>query len=106
MNKAFVCGAHTLQSGPALNYQVKGIPEAKPCFTSSAYLAPQAGRVSPSDCALLFWDRRSSRRFELEKNNQTKRNFLSFPWLGVGLHLFALLHGHNRHGDTKKAGPP
>lgn len=89
MNKAFVCGAHTLQSGPALNYQVKGITEVKPCFTFRAYLTPEARRVCPFDCALLLWNHRSSRRFELEKNKQTKKK-LSFPWLRVGTHLLAL----------------
>lgn len=73
MNKAFVCAAHTLQSSPALNYQVKGITELKPCFTSSTHLTPEARRICPFDCPLVLWNHRSSRRFEDEKNQKKKK---------------------------------
>lgn len=81
MNKAFVCAAHTLQSSPALNYQVKGITELKPCFTSSTYLTPEARRICPFDCPLVLWNHRSSRRFEVEKPPPKK--FLSFSSMSV-----------------------
>lgn len=70
MNKAFVCAAHTLPSGPALNYQVKGITELKPCFTSSTYLTPEARWICPFDCPLVLWNHRSPRRFEVAKDKK------------------------------------
>lgn len=54
---------------------------------------------------LCFSGNRSCRRFELEKNNP-KKNLFFFPGLGVGLHLLAVLHSHNRNGDTKFAIKP
>lgn len=92
MNKAFVCAAHTLQSGPALNYQVKGITELKPCFSTSTY--SQARRICPFDCPLVLRTYRSSRRFEVEKNNKKSSS------VGRGFHLFTRRRGPNRNANV------